>query len=907
MSTPTKQLDRSLGFLAVYTLAVGAMLPGILVLPGLASAIAGPWVALSYLLAGLLVLPAVLSKSELATAMPVAGGTYVYIDRSMGPLMGTITGIGTWISLSSKAAVALIGLGAYLVLFSDFPAIWVAVGVLAVLLAVNVLGAGKAKVLQIVIVAGTMVALAGLLAGSGYLADLTLLDPPLPHGAGGVVAGAGFVFVAYSGVTKVCSVAEEIRDPDRNIPLGMIAAQLSVMAIYALICLALTANIEPERLDVDITPIATLGGEIFGESGLVLFAVVSILGLVSACNAGVLSTTRFPFAMARDRLLPDILKSVHPRFGTPTAAIALTGVLLVAMVALLPVVTLAKLASGFKIFVFCIVNLAVMVLRESGARWYKPTFKSPLYPWVQIAGILGGLWMLTQLGTMVVYGVGAAAILGTVWYFAYAKRRVDRKGAFKHIWGERHALEATIQAEAEEQGEDKPPRIIVPVFGHEPAPGHLLRLAAGFVEEGVLEVVRFEEIPHALPLVAVLDPDAAMARLKRQTDVIAEDLDVVVEFHDVVTHNAMEALLGHARATEAEWIIMEPRKNELRTLVRYPLAWWLDNVPCDVAIFSDKGQPEPSLDTTINELESPTEEVFSRPFGRILVLAEPGPYDSIVVRMADELARKANGEITLLHAAAGTASNQDVQRFRDYHDQLKLLCTRPARSLIPRTDDVGRTIRELSGDYDLLVLGSPPDGSLKTLLLGSIEHKIVAAARCSVLKIKAPQHQVHHRLGEKEDRYDLVPVLESGVVVTKLRVGRKEELFAQMAKHLAADSPAVAERIEKALWIRERRQNTALRSGISLTAPTTRALSKTVVGIFTLERPVRFGAPTNISVDVCVVSVGPAQDRRRQLRLLAQLSERIVDTPVLRKLRGAADAQTVIDLVTADVNEPETR
>ena len=89
MST-TKQLDRSLGFPSVYSIAVGAMLgSGIFVLPGLAAAIAGPWVALSYMLAGVLVLPAVLSKAELATAMPVAGGTYVYIDRSMGPWMGT--------------------------------------------------------------------------------------------------------------------------------------------------------------------------------------------------------------------------------------------------------------------------------------------------------------------------------------------------------------------------------------------------------------------------------------------------------------------------------------------------------------------------------------------------------------------------------------------------------------------------------------------------------------------------------------------------------------------------------------------------------------------------------------------------------------------------------------------------
>ncbi|HJN76847.1 MAG TPA: amino acid permease [Myxococcota bacterium] len=900
MST-TKQLDRSLGFPSVYSIAVGAMLgSGIFVLPGLAAAIAGPWVALSYMLAGVLVLPAVLSKAELATAMPVAGGTYVYIDRSMGPWMGTVTGLGTWLSLSSKSAFALVGLGSYLVLFTDLPVTWVSLAILGVLLLVNVLGAGKATLIQILIVSVTIVALTVLGIGGGLKANLALLEPAFPAGSAGIVAGAGFVFVSYSGVTKICSVAEEVRNPDRNIPLGMLAAQFTVMVIYAVIALALTSNIPVGQLEGTVTPVAALGGVVFGEVGLVGFAIIAIAGLVSMCNAGVLSTTRFPFAMARDRLLPDVLKTVNARFRTPTAAIAVTGVLLVAMVTFLPVVTLAKLASGFKIFVFCIVNLAVIVLRESGARWYKPTFKTPLYPWIQILGILGGIWLLTQLGTKVLYGVTAAMTIGTAWYFGYARRRVDRKGAVKHIWGEAHALQATQRAEEEEEEEDKPPRVIVPVFGYEPAPGHLLRLAAGFVEEGVLEVVRFEEIPHALPLIAHLDPDAEMERLKRQTEVIAEDLHVLVDFHDVVTHNAMEALLKHARATEAEWIVMEPARGELRRLVRYPMAWWLDNVPCDIAIYTDKGFSETSLNTSWDELDSPTEEVRSQPFARILVLAEPGPHDSIVVRMADELARKARGEITLFYAAGPGDSNERIQSLRDYHSQLKLLCTRPARSLIPRTDHVALTIREITCDYDLMVVGAPSERTLRTLFFGSKEHRVVEAAQCSVLKIKAPRHQVHHRLGALEDRYDLGPVLEAGVVKTGLRVGRKEELFARMAHHLAKHAGVEEDRVETALWRRERRQNTALRSGIALSAPTTAALTETLVGVFTLARPVRFGAPTNIPVDVCVVSIGPTQDRRRQLRLLAQLSERIVGTDVIDALRSAEDAASVIASITAD-------
>jgi len=148
-SNVTKQLDRSMGLGSVFSIAVGAMLgSGIFVLPGLAAAIAGPWVCLSYLLAGFLVLPAVLSKAELATAMPVAGGTYVYVDRSMGAWMGTITGLGTWLSLCAKTAFALAGLSGYLLYFTDISATVVSVSILVAMVALNLMGVSKVSFIQ---------------------------------------------------------------------------------------------------------------------------------------------------------------------------------------------------------------------------------------------------------------------------------------------------------------------------------------------------------------------------------------------------------------------------------------------------------------------------------------------------------------------------------------------------------------------------------------------------------------------------------------------------------------------------------------------------------------------------------------------------------------------------------------
>lgn len=173
-------LERDLGLYAVVTVSVGAMIgSGIFVLPGFAFKIAGPAVILAYLLAGVIVLPAALSKAEMGTAMPESGGTYLYIDRAMGPFFGTIAGIGAWFSLVFKSAFALVGLGAYLLLFIALPAAGiklVALGLGVLLIGVNVVGVKQSGRLQAVIVT---IVLAVLLV---FIADgLTFVDGTRYH------------------------------------------------------------------------------------------------------------------------------------------------------------------------------------------------------------------------------------------------------------------------------------------------------------------------------------------------------------------------------------------------------------------------------------------------------------------------------------------------------------------------------------------------------------------------------------------------------------------------------------------------------------------------------------------------------------------------------------------------------
>jgi amino acid transporter/mannitol/fructose-specific phosphotransferase system IIA component (Ntr-type) len=442
------RLKKELSLLDVYVIALGPMLSsGFFLLPGLAAAKTGPSVVLAYFLAGFLVLPAMLSKAELATAMPRAGGTYYFLDRSLGPMVGTVGGLGTWLVLILKSAFALIGMGAYLALFLNYPVKAVAIGLTLVFIATNVLGAKETSGLQrflVILVLGLLGAfvLAGLLSVLGHEtteATRSRFSPFLTHGGEGLAATIGLVFISYAGLTKVASVSEEVRDPDRNLPLGMLLALITASAVYVVGIFIMVSVIEPATLHGDLTPVATAGVRIFdwlpAGAALGLVVVPAIAGLAAAGNAGIMAASRYPLAMARDNLVSRRLGYLG-RFRTPTLALLATGALMALAIWTLDVVNVAKLASTFQLLIFALVNLAVIVMRESQIEAYDPGFRAPLYPWIQIFGLLAPFLLIAVMGLMpIFFSIGlVAACLG--WYFYWARDRVVRDGAVFH-WFER--------------------------------------------------------------------------------------------------------------------------------------------------------------------------------------------------------------------------------------------------------------------------------------------------------------------------------------------------------------------------------------------------------------------------------------------------------------------------------------
>lgn len=443
------KLKKELGLFDVYAISTGAMFSsGFFLLPGLAASMAGPSVFLAYFCAGILILPAMFSKAELCTALPRAGGTYYFLDRSLGPMVGTIGGLGTFLALALKTSFALIGIGAYLaIFFPDLPIKPVAVALTVAFVAINIMGAKETAGLQRVLVTILLTVLAYFLVQSFYEIGFTQsrevtrerFSDFMPHGIEGFVATIGFVFVSYAGLTKVASVAEEVKNPDRNIPLGMMLSLGSTTIIYVVGVFAVVALMDPKDLHSSLTPIADTARSFTAwmpiNAIVGLITISALAAFASTGNAGVMASSRYPYAMGKDKLLPEGLSKLG-KFGTPTAAVMLTGAFMIFFILALDAKGIAKLASAFQLFIFALVNVAVIVMRESRIKAYDPGYKSPFYPWMQICGILISLILIISMGWLAVLFTIAIILICLIWYIKYAKPRVNRDGAIGH-WFQR--------------------------------------------------------------------------------------------------------------------------------------------------------------------------------------------------------------------------------------------------------------------------------------------------------------------------------------------------------------------------------------------------------------------------------------------------------------------------------------
>ena len=725
-----KKLKRSLSLPYVIAISIGGMLgSGIFVLPGFAASLTGSSVWLAYLIAALCILPAALSKSELATAMPSSGGTYVYIERAFGPMFGTISGIGLWLSLLLKSSFALIGLGAYLAVLinlDDNLTKLVALGFLCFIMFLNVFGIKKVGKVQIVIVSISLICLVSIFLIGFPLVNPDYLTPFLSNGNTGLISTVAFVYISYAGVTKVAAIAGEIKNPDRNLPLAMILSLLTIASIYVFIAFVLVGNIPIKDLTTDIRPIYTvsniIGGKYFGYAA----AAVGVLTLMSMANSGVLASSRFPFAMARDKLLPSFLERLHSKYLTPVISIFITCITMAFVIVFLDIVKIAKLASAFKVMMFISVNFCVIILRETSAQWYNPSYKSPLYPFLQLFGIFSGFILLIFLGWMPFFAILVISALGVFLYFFIGKD-ATRTGVSRN-YGHRPALflfykknRRKLKKEGRSLSKNLDGKlvsnagVVVPLLGNENSAEMLAEMASAINPRDSVQVVNITEVPNQTFLDALNQDTPKVVSIARRLKKLSSSQNLNIDFESVVTHEVSNTVAQLSGQTNCDWLVMGWNgKAHSGLLIRNPIGWLLTHVNSNFALFKDSG---------------------IKNISRVLIALRPGRKDKNFLAVAERVCAFYGASLTLLHIVTPSFSKKAATNMESKSVQLLSGLKIKSDLKIVKSENPLNSISSISSDYDLLILGAPEKDSWISVLFGAGRDKFTENSACSVLRL----------------------------------------------------------------------------------------------------------------------------------------------------------------------------
>jgi amino acid transporter len=474
MSTETEtQLERTLGLKEALMIGVGTMVgAGIFVLPGAATKLAGPAAALAFVASGVIAVFTALSASELATAMPASGGPYHFINSGLGPVFGSIAGLGNWLGLAFATAFYAVGFGNYVA--PMVASLELNLGVAAAVplsgaqlggivaasafVAVNYLSTDGTGDLQNVIVVVLLGILGVFIAFGATQVKLSTVRPFFREGVGVILPATALVFVSYLGFAQVATVAGEIKRPGTNLPRAMVGGVLLATLIYASSLLVLTGVVPLDRIVGRETAITIGARAIFssfsvGAVGVGLLTFGGLLATASSANASMLSSSRINYAMGRDGIVDPRISKVHDRFNTPYRSILLTGALVLVFIVAGNVEALAKAGSVLHLLVYGLLNVSLIVLRETPAAEYDPKFEVPFYPLVPALG--GGL-SFALIGFMqpqqILLAAGVAG-LGVLWYLGYARSHVEDDSALGR-YRSSPAVEAEVEVQFDVESDD---------------------------------------------------------------------------------------------------------------------------------------------------------------------------------------------------------------------------------------------------------------------------------------------------------------------------------------------------------------------------------------------------------------------------------------------------------------------
>ena len=381
-----------------------------------------------------------------------------------------------------------------------------------------------------------------------------------------------------------------------------------------------------------------------------------------------------------------------------------------------------------------------------------------------------------------------------------------------------------------------------------------------------------------------LDEDMHTESLSRRIHTMAEVEKVDLKYDKMVTRDVVGTIHEVATRLDCEWVVMEAAgRRRFGITFQNPLGWLQDHLDSNLAVFKDAGV---------------------RYIRQILVFAEPGPHDSLVVVTADHLAKIYNAELNFIcFEQEGEESINSTAR-ADYIDQLRDLCISPTKAVVLHGDNELQTIQEASSGYDLMIMGAAPNRTLTGRLLGTAKDRLTRDAECSVLWLKTPAQRTHELFDIKkipvEKDFDLLDYVDENCISVNVDTTKKEQLFRNATDLLAQHYPEISPLlITTALWEREQLQNTAVGGGIAIPHATLAQASSTdsAVAIVTTKTPIDYDASNGEKVDVLFFTTDSPKNRQTHLKILAEISRLCQRADVLEALRNANSSEEVMSVL----------
>ena len=685
-----RHLVRTLGLLDVVMIGIAGMIGGaIFVLVGPAIGLAGSAVIIAFIINGIITLFTAMGYAELGSAMPEAGGGYLWVREGLPRPNAFISGWMAWFAHIVAGSLYAVGYGSFQFsllemsgIIGDQPLLGIipldkliAVASIAAFTYVNVKGASETSKLGIIVTVIQLGTIFALIA-AGFMTisnspdwNSNILSNFAPIGIGGIVAAMGLTFIAFEGYEIIVQTGEEIKNPKKNIPRAIFISLTLVVLLYCLVAFVSIGAIFPQNIG-DIPAWKFIGqngdlgiskaAELFLPYGFFIILAGGIVSSLAALNATTYSSARVAFAMGRHYNLPYQLSEIHHKFKTPYVATIISGILMAVVAYALPLDQIALAAGVIFLLLFTQVNISVITIRNMYGDKLHYGFKTPFFPFVPIIGVILKLGLaiyllITEPFSWVISVLWIA--IGFAVYRIYSFRKeIDHYAPI-------------ITSEGDLTRKDF--RILIPYTPENP--DRLIKYAIRVAKEndGEINILRVITVPHQTPLSAGIAFTESAARAFEPLEKIIDKENILNHYFVRISHDATEAILSTIEEQRIDLLITDyetlRRNKALQTLLT-----------CNIlAVLTGGGSDEELILEEFIAKEEKREEanpISETDRKNMVVLYDGGDHSDMVLKTASWLERSGRFKVIVLsikkkeereHIGYSKIDNEDIKNKKE--------------------------------------------------------------------------------------------------------------------------------------------------------------------------------------------------------------------------------------------------